>query len=290
MSSCVTVCMKTCFNTYTSYFSEMTIYSLLFIIVCIISISVFVCMFWYTFTLHDFGQNDWEERPEKYVYKSNKVDSKTDDTSNNKMEKDTEDKKSIEEKNINICEVIVERPFSGKKIMFENDEKINDSDEKESDSGVGYDSPDTINTPETHMIEEECDNEEEDVQIDELFITRSKSAFSRASIDDMMDDIVIGEKEEMVKTWIKEVKQKLKREEINDWWKEIGVESLKKEGMTEEDIKAYWESKRWYWSNNDIMMEMVAGKIWELKNQSKTKFEDQEMKTLHVEDVNSDSL
>merc|ERR1712106_641709 len=78
MSSCVTVCMKTCLNSYTAILSEMNIFSLFLILVGIIGVLVFICMFWYTFTLHDFGQNDWEEKTEKIdrtgVYEVDKVD------------------------------------------------------------------------------------------------------------------------------------------------------------------------------------------------------------------------
>merc|ERR1712241_1169649 len=123
MNSCVTVCMQTCFNSYTSFLSEMNIFSFLFIIVGIISVLIFICMFWYTFMLHDFGQNEWEEKTDRdIVYKVEKIEKLEKATPEEKrkdINKQEDTQNSICEIQNNICEVVIERPFSVRKIMFE---------------------------------------------------------------------------------------------------------------------------------------------------------------------------
>merc|ERR1712013_635318 len=194
MNSCVTVCMQTCFNSYTSFLSEMNIFSFLFIIVGIISVLIFICMFWYTFMLHDFGQNEWEEKSDRnIVYKVEKLEKlekahvgaapevKREDVT---IQEDTQN--ILREKQNSICEVVIERPFSVRKIMFEKSKKDSLDDDKESDSGVGAESPNAVTTPENEAADE--DDNDDDVQIDELFICRSKSAFSRPSIDEAVSE------------------------------------------------------------------------------------------------------
>jgi len=243
--------------------------------------------------LHDFGQNEWEEKPDRnFVYKVDKLEvvdntlgaTKPDQKGDNTIIVD--DKSCEKEKN--ICEVVIERP-SVRKIMFEKNKKNSlDSDDKESDSGVGVESPNAVTTPENEAADE--DDDDDDVQIDELFISRSKSAFSRPSIDEAISEFGLGDKERMVKEWVDNVKEKLESGEVKEWWKEVGAVALQKEGMSEKRIKEFWESKTWFGGHSEVMMEMVAGKIWELRKENERREMERALKTIDVEDLSSDTL
>lgn len=252
-------------------------------------------MFWYTFLVHDFGQNDWEEKTEEKndrnaIYEVDK--GPKDDgyiveeiENHSKVEEDNSEKNSDIGKN--VCEVVIERPFSTRKIMFENNGKTTEDNDKESDSGVGAESPNSVTTPENEVVDEDDDD---DVQIDELFICRSKSAFSRPSLDEAVTEFGLGDKDRMVKEWVKDVKKKVSNRNVDDWWKEVAVVAFKKEGMSDEKINEFWESKRWFGGNNEVMMEMVAGKIWEMRRENERREQQRVLKTLDVEDLNNDSL
>ena len=253
-------------------------------------------MFWYTFMLHDFGQNEWEEKSDRnIVYKVEKLEKlekahvgaapevKREDVT---IQEDTQN--ILREKQNNICEVVIERPFSVRKIMFEKSKKDSLDDDKESDSGVGAESPNAVTTPENEAADE--DDDDDDVQIDELFICRSKSAFSRPSIDEAVSEFGLGDKEGMVNDWVTNVKKKIENGEVTEWWKEVGAPALRKEGMSEKRIKEFWESKTWFGGHSEVMMEMVAGKIWEMRKENERTDIERALKTIDVEDLSSDTL
>ena len=120
MSSCAAVCMKTCFNSYTSALLEMNIFSLFVIIIAAVVVLCFICTFWYLFTLHDFGQNEWEEKVENKAKNVIKEDSET----STQKGKDREEEESMHPQNVDeikqgICEVVIERPYYVEKRMYQ---------------------------------------------------------------------------------------------------------------------------------------------------------------------------
>ena len=52
----------------------MNIFGIILFFVCVLGVLVFICFFWYTFGIHDFGQNDWEEKELKRGNAGNTVE------------------------------------------------------------------------------------------------------------------------------------------------------------------------------------------------------------------------
>ena len=166
--------------------------------------------------------------------------------------------------------------------MLVNNKELDREDEetyKESDSGVGSESPNLISR---------ISFDGDDVRIDDLFICRTKSAFSRislsASLDSANNKMTLERRRVMVTQWMREVKEK--NWDVEEWWKETGVKALQEEGMDEESIIDFWESKMWFWGECQIMMEMLAGKVLELRRNRELRRKLNQMKILDVKEFN----
>ena len=72
----------------------------------------------------------------------------------------------------------------------------------------------------------------------------------------------IDERKRLAATWMKEVAEV--SWDIEKWWKERGVKILTEHGMSEGDIKEFWESKLWFWGECKIVLEMLAAKVMEI--------------------------
>ena len=161
----------------------MNIFCIILFFAAVIGVLVFVCFFWYSFGIHDFGQNEWEEKElkrgkiiekeDKHKEKRKKVDKNT------RVNKHIENKIKTGAKNKGYGSVN-DKPLSEEKIGVDKKEYKKGDEEtyKESDSGVGSESPNLIST---------ISFDDNDVRIDNLFLCRTKSAFSRISFIASLD-------------------------------------------------------------------------------------------------------
>ena len=172
-----------------------------------------------------------------------------------------------------------DRPLSEEKIGVDQKEYNKEDEEtyKESDSGVGSESPNLIST---------ISFDDDDVQIDDLFLCRTKSAFSRISLSSSLDSannkMMLERRRVMVTQWMREVKEK--NWDVDEWWKETGLKVLQEEGMDEESIIDFWESKMWFWGECQIIMELLAGKVLELRREQEQRRKMNQMKILDVKE------
>ena len=103
-----------------------------------------------------------------------------------------------------------------------------------------------------------------------------------ASLDSANNKMTLERRRVMVTQWMREVKEK--NWDVEEWWKETGVKALQEEGMDEESIIDFWESKMWFWGECQIMVEMLAGKFLELRRDQEQRRKMNQMKILDVKE------
>lgn len=261
----------------------MSIFGIIVFLVGVLGFVTFVFVFWYAFSIHDFGQNDWEEKDLKRV---NKVETAKDGKKEKKKETRFENYKDGDDNNIHVVTIENQQASSNKMIVIDKAKEHKEIDEnfKESDSGVGSDSPNLISSRISVA------DDDDDAQIDDIFLCRQRSAFSRISLNrthETSNKMMLEKKNKMVNEWMTDVRKK--NWDVEGWWKEIGVVALEKEGMSEENIIEFWESKMWFWGECKIMMEMLAGKVLELRREKEEREAKSQIRILNVRALEDNS-